>query len=835
VIEAERRTQTTASGRLAVAVLEWLDGANHLTPESDLCLVHDVANLDDEPLPPIVEMSGKRRWRVAHVDGDLGLRVALVDAEGMPLIAFTSTSEEAFGADLRERAVLRYAIRPLARHIFSALVDAEASALDDDRFLTPLTEILASSRKPRFLRAIAGRTWGRVMRDADATAVLCEAAFGFDDRYTETKAGDLWASWLIDPPLTTPSLARLARDVLRVRYPQYAALLDSVPDGSPRSAFERVAHYDARADEFALRLARDTARTLRTTSPATLDDLLADAEAAYARAGSPLVDAWLLRGAFAAHARSLAIRARSETPPTTADIFALDAYLFENAQVRDELIRLARLRRGLLAIEAATSPEDLDAFVKRFLTEIAWLDRAARRVREIHFSDAETAAVAAELQARWYATRDRLNEAFARTLARAWDGLFAKPGEGTPYVVSHVLKHFVRPMLAAKRKVFLIVLDGCDVPTFLEIVDAFSRSCGAPKIDAALSAIPTVTSHARRAIFFGEIPKEPVPEDDDASDPKTDRKAFMVDNKFLVGFEQELYLKGELADGGDALEARLKEPTGAPELIAAVFNDVDDAIGSKEHGVLPERTLERCTPAFRKALIAAFDNDWHVIVTADHGHTPYRAPDLKLSIERTRYAPLGDKSETPVGTIAFEKSAFIPYRLAAAFQMGAHAGPQHIGYHGGVSLEEMIVPLAVYDRSMKPDAYAPLLPPAWWDGEAISEQPVRMVAEARRPAVVPPATIAAAPAPVLQDDADAAYIERARALLGTRTHLVEIFDRVRTGAWLSAEQLAQYVGVPPGRLRPIVTGLNAHLENAGLARAIDVEDDPVVYRWVGTR
>jgi hypothetical protein len=832
--------QTTVSGRLAIAVLEWLDASGYLKASSDLCLVYTVANLDDEPLPAEVTMSGGRRWRLAAADGDFGLRVALVNAGGMPVFAFTNKNEKMFGADLHERAVLRYTIRPLARHIFSALVGVEASALDDERFLTPLTEVLGSPRKRDLVRAIAGRTWGRVIRENDATAVLCQAAFGFDDRYAEPQAGELWAQWLREPPLVTPALRLLAAELLSSRYPLYAKILESTSDGSPQTAFARIARHDEISDRIEKNLARDAGRRLRRSSPERLDLLLSEAEAAYARAGSPLTEAWLLRGAFAAQARTLGIRARSESPPSTLEIGTLEQYLYDEPNLRENLIRLARVGRGLCALEAAPIPETIADYAESWCRDLSWLDRAARRLREANFADGETILVANQILERWYRLRDNWNAAFAQRLVSDWNSLFATPGEGAPYVVSHLLKHQVRPLLVKGRRVFLIVLDGCDLPTFLEISDSFARSgIALPQTCVALSAIPTVTSHARRAIFMGEIPIGGISDDDEASDPKTDLQAFGETNEFLKGFSRKLYLKGELGDEGAALADVLSHPARAPQFIAAVFNDVDDAIASKEHGVLPERTMERCSKAFQAAMNAAFDNDWHILITADHGHTPYRAPDLKLALGHARFSELGPRDVPPTGTVVFEKTHFMPYRIAAAYQVGAHMGPQHLGYHGGVSLEEMFVPLATYDRAAT--NVSPLLPPAWWDDILDVVRVSERAGVLAQPGIGTPRSLE--PLPLIHSpsngdvtgDAEIMYVASARAILKAKPRELEIFDRVLTGAMLSGEQLATVLSVRAGRLRTIVVGLNNALEDAGLAPAILIEDEPIVFRWIGTK
>jgi hypothetical protein len=139
-------------------------------------------------------------------------------------------------------------------------------------------------------------------------------------------------------------------------------------------------------DRLIVQLARDTALRMRETDPALLNDLLAKAEAAYVAAGSPLIAAPLLQAAFLANSRRLAVRCATPLPPSTAEIEALANNVFDEPEQRNGLVRVARLARGLLALEARDVPSDLDEFKVAFRDDVAWLDRAARRTREFAYT-----------------------------------------------------------------------------------------------------------------------------------------------------------------------------------------------------------------------------------------------------------------------------------------------------------------------------------------------------------------------------------------------------------------------------------------------------------------
>ncbi len=331
---------------------------------------------------------------------------------------------------------------------------------------------------------------------------------------------------------------------------------------------------------------------------------------------------------------------------------------------------------------------------------------------------------------------------------------------------------------------------------------------------------------------------------DRAADANDDRKAFEGPNEFLGNIARRLFLKGDLGDAGESLVHTLQHPESAPQLVAAVFNDVDDAIGSKEHGVLAERSLDRCTPAFRATLLAASDAGWRIIITADHGHTPYREPDVKTSLAHARFAELGEHEAAAPGTIVLEKGIGMPYRIAALHRLGEHSGPQHIGYHGGVSLEEMFVPLAIYGPS---EERGPVLaPPVWWDDGAPGERTYRasppetdyrvpVAEQAYRLSVAEPIAVSR-PVPAFPASGAVETVrDRRRTALASDAKLLSIFNRIAQAGTLDAGQLARATGLSAGRVRPSMIGLRDKLEDAGIDPPFTIDDEPLVVRWVGAR
>src|SRR5690606_34484409 len=101
-----------------------------------------------------------------------------------------------------------------------------------------------------------------------------------------------------------------------------------------------------------------------------------------------------------------------------------------------------------------------------------------------------------------------------------------------------------------------------------------------------------------------------------------------------------------------------------------------------------------------------------VLVTADHGHTPFLGKDRRVGSGPTpRWCELGPGDEVPDGFIEIDLEGHggTPGRKAFAWKVGAYRGQPQVGFHGGCGLEEMVVPLAwIGPQGVAADA------PAWW-------------------------------------------------------------------------------------------------------------------------
>jgi hypothetical protein len=252
----------------------------------------------------------------------------------------------------------------------------------------------------------------------------------------------------------------------------------------------------------------------------------------------------------------------------------------------------------------------------------------------------------------------------------------------------------------------------------------------------ALSPLPTITSHARGAIFLGELPQDSLVAETvfrDQQEAKTDKARFNQ-NAALGDRTRDLFLKGDLADGGQRLLERLRDPGVA--VVAAVFNAVDDQIGSSNTGATV-RIAPDAIMGFRPSLEAALRAGRRVLITADHGHSPYVDNSLRVAEGPTpRYLPLAAGESAPAGFLEIDVGGLggPPGRRAFAWKCGAYLGGQQVGFHGGCSLEEMVVLLAWLEPGgLQADE------PSWWYGKGALPvvEPVRRAPEPPTPTPLP--------------------------------------------------------------------------------------------------
>ena len=382
---------------------------------------------------------------------------------------------------------------------------------------------------------------------------------------------------------------------------------------------------------------------------------------------------------------------------------------------------IERLRMALRALRwlhahGDASPGTLAEAVRWHGTEGAFVDRARR-----HLLGAEspqgladgTAALRRALQSR----RDAINERFASLLARAAEA----PTADGPVTVERFLDDIVC-RLPPKRRALVVVLDGMDGGTFSELAEDLEQRMGWVRHahtgtdagrDGMLAVLPTVTEFSRSALLTGQL---------GPGDQRHEKRGFAAHPGIAARSQGApvLFHKGDLGDdGAGGLSGTVREAIadGRRGVVGVVVNAVDDHLAKSE-----QLRLRWDVAAFRllgPLLDAAELAARTVILTADHGHVLEADAELMPGGAEERWrraeAPAAP-GEIEITGPRLERGAALE-RAVLLWTERARYCRSKAGYHGGASVQEVLVPLAVCTRDVaEMDGWQALPPatPAWW-------------------------------------------------------------------------------------------------------------------------
>ncbi|MGA3124699.1 MAG: BREX-2 system phosphatase PglZ [Polyangiaceae bacterium] len=732
---------------LGERVLDWMLRRLHqaVRLEHDLVLVHDCPALVD--VGPSIDVRGEP-WRVARVTGELTLRDALPEADR--LLAIVPASFPPLPMDIAGRTYLRRILDVRAEDVVAGASGRFCEALVDEG----LTQAVFDSLE--HLRDTAG-AWslGDLVTAREVRSVLVGAELGAA-RLDRERDWELLARWVREgaPTFRAPTLVRSA---LEEAQPRSGAWLGwALTDGSLEllctvGALLASAEGESRAPTIPGLAASDRGqlvelvdaalREVWRTAPGRAREVLSEAERIARQAELDASRHRLLRVPLEGALSRAANLAAQGHPPDDVEIEGLKRNLHagelaDTIRVVGDLARLARFQG--LPIPADTKPAV--EWFGHALRDVAWADMAFRRVRRaVETIPPWLADTAQRVISTWLTRRDLLNQRFAESLAGAWPVLARNSDMRHPLALHQLTRCVVRRLVDDGQRVFLVVLDGCDVASFLEILeslppeervglvlpdvhDAVLRDdlTATGALAVAISPLPTVTSHSRRALFAGEIPGNTALDDTEsaAANATADHRAWSR-NTALGDLPRRLFLKGDLGPAGQPLLDALR--TNDSRVVAAVFNGVDDALSSKQTTALPRWSLGNLGAGAAEAIRAAVDAGWCIIVTADHGHTPFVTQERKAGS-----GGLGHRfsAEACSGSVEFRSGPLPRQPLHLLVGFGAWLGTQHRGFHGGAGLEEVAVPLAFLGRVRGEQEGRPRAPSWWWsvDGDVPPEQ-----------------------------------------------------------------------------------------------------------------
>lgn len=422
------------------------------------------------------------------------------------------------------------------------------------------------------------------------------------------------------------------------------------------------------------------------------------------------------------------------------------------------------------------------------------------------------------------ARRNNFAKPFAQALIE-WNA--SKPSvDGRLVPVESVLDHVVAPIAAAHPSL-LLVMDGLSISIFREL---FARSAshgwaemvpsdlGQPLIGVA--ALPTVTEVSRTSLLCGRLTLGAAAQE---------RSGFASHAALLAhsraGAPPRLFHKGDLADATNlAPEVRAAIADPHQRVIGVVYNAVDDHLSGPDqlHQRWTLEDLRLLLPLLREAREARRV----VVITADHGHLlEDGTTQVSNGSESDRWRP-GTDSRAP-HEVAVSGGRVVTSdgsnTIVCLWGESTRYGGRKNGYHGGLSPQEVTVPLAVMvplGTNLPGWTPPPPAQPEWWELPPIPKskeakpavaQPVRLAgrkptAQVGQPQLFEETELPLAPAPAAPDWISA-------LLSGT--------------IYASQRQLAARVALPDEKMRALLTALSERggkLSRAALAQRLSLPE-----------
>ncbi|MBN4054936.1 BREX-2 system phosphatase PglZ [Acidimicrobium ferrooxidans] len=436
---------------------------------------------------------------------------------------------------------------------------------------------------------------------------------------------------------------------------------------------------------------------------------------------------------------------------------------------------------------------------------------------------------------------DRIREGRARDFARLladWTATGSESREVVP--VECVIDQLVVP-LAENGPVLLLVLDGMSFGVGRELLADLRlhgwieyRQTDGDWPRPGLAAIPSVTAVSRTSLLCGTLRKGVA---------RHETRGFAEHAGLLSVTRRRnapaLFHRGGLEDAGEEILGMVADP-GHP-VVGIVINAVDDHL-FKGGQIDPSWTIEFLRP-LSAILVAARSAGRRIVLTSDHGHVFERGSESRKSGAGERWRP--DDREPEDGEIRVGGHRVVEGGgcLIAPWGEGIRYGPRKTGYHGGLSPQEMVLPLVVLAADGAAPAgweEAPLAEPVWWvipdrrqEDALVKAKSMRRLTRPRPPvAVEPPTPAAERPAWIDQFLACSVLVEQVRLCgrMSPATDLVAQFLETIAahGATATAAALSRALAVPPLRLRGLLAVMQRLLNVEGFAvLTVDEAEDRI--------
>ncbi|GKW48593.1 BREX-2 system phosphatase PglZ [Halomonas sp. NCCP-2165] len=345
--------------------------------------------------------------------------------------------------------------------------------------------------------------------------------------------------------------------------------------------------------------------------------------------------------------------------------------------------------------------------------------------------------------------REQQNRGFARHLPAIARGDSLPP---SLVPVERALETVVAPLLAEKKPTLLLVLDGMNEAVYRELQEDLAaygwievNEEADPPPRCLVSALPSATEFSRCSLLSGALAR---------GNAAQEKQTFAGHNKLRqqlsTRFPPVLLHKQDIqqpGSGGLAPEARARIAGTEHKLVGVVINAIDDQLSSSSQ-VVVHWSLQTI-PMLRQVLEAAREGGRAVVITSDHGHVlDHDSQFAQTQVEThngERYREEGaapSEQEVEVSgsrVLTASQRAVVPWSEKLRYTKSRNRG-----YHGGGSLQEVVIPLGIYISASDPAGMPgwrelPRRLPSWWQNEPQGEAVDGSVAEAPAEALAKPA------------------------------------------------------------------------------------------------
>jgi PglZ domain. len=319
-----------------------------------------------------------------------------------------------------------------------------------------------------------------------------------------------------------------------------------------------------------------------------------------------------------------------------------------------------------------------------------------------------------EHQTRLREIGDALNLTFAGWLADHYSSLINLPPT-SPAMLHHVPRRLARDIEdSGSSLIALIVVDGLALDQWVTIRPLLQKQDTNLVIreSATFAWIPTLTSVSRQSIFSGKLPRYFPSSINSTNSEEKLWKQFWEDHHDLSRLDV-VYKRG-LGDGDAAGTLDSVIHPGKTKVVGLVVDKIDKIMHGMQLGSagMHNQIKQWCQGGFLAALIDyLLDYGYQVWLTTDHGNIecegkgrPSEGVIAETRGERVRIYPTPEFRSQVAKSFPFAHE-WLPIGLPADYfplvagghDAFVHSGDAIVG-HGGIAIEEVIVPLVKFER-----------------------------------------------------------------------------------------------------------------------------------------